>query len=147
MAKKYFTLEEANRLIPFLRGEVEQLQALKREFEVQFSELRRLKMLHGAGNVTMEREDPFFEMEARLEFLQIQARGIIRRIHEAEVQLKDIDMGLVDFPAKLNGQEVFFCWRLGEDRIRHWHYVWEGYYYRKSLDDELPGEDDELPGE
>jgi len=134
VAKKYFTLEEANALLPLLRGEVEQLQALKREFEVQFSKLRRLKTVHGTGSVPVDREDPFFEMEARLEFLQIQARGIIRRIHETGVQLKDIDMGLVDFPAKLNGQEVFFCWRLGEDRIRHWHHVWEGYYYRKSLD-------------
>ena len=56
-----------------------------------------------------ESEDPFFEPEAWLEFLQIEARGIIRRIHEAEVQLKDIDMGLVDFPAKLNGREVLFA--------------------------------------
>jgi hypothetical protein len=138
VAKKYFTLEEANRLLPFLRGELEQLQALKREFEVQFAKLRRLKMLHGIGEAT--RADPFFEMEARLEFLQIQARGIIHRIQATDAQLKDIDMGLVDFPAKRNGQEVFFCWRLGEDRIRHWHHVWEGYYGRKPLGGEQPDE-------
>lgn len=114
---------------------------LKREFELQFSKLRRLKMLHGADNVTMDCEDPFFETEVRLEFLQIQARVIIRRLYEAEVQLKDIDMGLVDFPAILNGQEVFFCRRLGEDRIRHWHHLWEGYDCRKFLDiqSEKPG--------
>ena len=140
MAKKYFTLEEANRLIPFLQGEVKRLQALKREFEARFSELRRMKMLHGAGHVTTERKDPFFEPEAWLEFLQIEARGIIRRIHETEAQLKDIDMGLVDFPAKLNGREVLLCWRLGEDRIRHWHHVWEGYYGRKPLGGEQPDE-------
>lgn len=142
MAKKYFTLEEANGLLSFLRKELTQLRALKREFEVRFHKLRRLKMVHGAGSVP-DRGDPFFEMETWLEFLQIQARGNIRRIQETGVQLKDIDMGLIDFPAILDGQEVLLCWRLGEDRIRHWHHVWEGYYYRKPLPGESEDETDE----
>ena len=56
---------------------------------------------------------------------QIQATGCI---------VKDIEMGLLDFPSRLNGQEVYLCWRLGEDRIRFYHRQDEGFAGRKPID-------------
>jgi hypothetical protein len=49
--------------------------------------------------------------------------------------VKDLDMGLLDFPALRDGQEVYLCWRVGEDRIESWHGIDEGYTGRKPLDD------------
>jgi hypothetical protein len=133
MAKRFFTVEEANRLLPRIDADVEQLQQLKREFEAKYQELQKLRTRIGGGG-TLD-EDPFFMVEAQLEFLNIQARGIIDRINETGAQLKDIEMGLVDFPAKKGEEEVLLCWRKGEDRVSHWHHLWEGYMYRKTLDE------------
>ena len=48
--------------------------------------------------------------------------------------VKDLEMGLLDFPAIVNNQEVYLCWRLGEERIRFWHRQDEGFAGRKPLD-------------
>lgn len=131
MSKKYFTVKEANRLLPRIRTDVEHLQQLKREFESKYQELQKMRARIGSGAV--DSEDPFFKIEAEMEFLNIQARGVIGRIHETGAQLKDIEMGLVDFPAKIGGREVLLCWKLGEEEISHWHQLWEGFMYRKDL--------------
>lgn len=131
VSKKLFTLEEANKLLPKIEAEVLQLQQLKQEFKVHYRELQRKKATLGGGDSLAD--DPYFELETTLEFLNIQARGTIKRIHQTGAQLKDVELGLVDFPGRLNGEEVLFCWRLGEKKICYWHHVWEGFIYRKVI--------------
>jgi hypothetical protein len=131
VSKRFFTLEEANRLLPVIREDLLQLQRMKQEFDAKYRELQMLKAGWGKGG--QAGEDPFFEREAELEFLNIQARGVINRISGTGAQLKDIDMGLVDFPAFINGREVLLCWRVGEESVEHWHHPWEGYLYRKKI--------------
>jgi len=58
----------------------------------------------------------------------------LEKIESTGCMVKDLDLGLLDFPAVLNNEEVFLCWRLGEDRIRFWHRQNEGYAGRKPLD-------------
>jgi hypothetical protein len=137
VSKRYFTLDEANRLLPVLRKNVLQLQRLKREFDTKYRELQMLKAGHGKGG-----EDPFFEREAELEFLNIQARGVIDWINGTGAQLKDIEMGLVDFPSLVDGREVLLCRQVGEESITHWHHPWEGYLYRKKIAHEDEGKDE-----
>ena len=61
-------------------------------------------------------------------------------IHAAGVLIKDIEIGLIDFPALLAGREVLLCWKLGESRIEHWHGVEEGFSGRKPITSEFgPG--------
>ncbi len=129
--KKLFTLEEVNQLLPRLSAEVIQLQQLKREFRIHHRKLQQKKAAI-SGSISVA-EDPYFELETTLEFLNIQQRGIIRRIQETGAQLKDIELGLIDFPGELNGEPIFYCWQLGEEKVTHWHHIWEGYSYRKSL--------------
>jgi hypothetical protein len=57
----------------------------------------------------------------------------LERIGELGAVVKDLDTGLVDFPALRGDEEVFLCWRLGEDEIRYWHGVDEGFAGRKEL--------------
>jgi hypothetical protein len=136
MTKKYFTLEEANLLLPSVDQELRTLQGLKRQFEDKYLELRRQKEVH-THPLGESEQDPFFMLEAELEFLQIEARNHIQGFYRKGVELKDIDIGLVDFPAELSGEEVLLCWRQGEEKISYYHSRNDGFAGRKPL----PGEE------
>ncbi|KRE83931.1 cell division protein DivIVA [Paenibacillus sp. Soil766] len=131
--KRWFSLEEANHLLPFVDGELKKMQALKREFEDKYMELRHKKNEYASMPGT--EKDPFFVMEAALEFLQIEARGLIQSFQKTGIELKDIDTGLVDFPAVMNGEEVLLCWKQGEDEIRYYHGEQDGFAGRRPIAD------------
>ncbi|MEC0225828.1 DUF2203 domain-containing protein [Paenibacillus alba] len=129
--KKWFSLEEANAMLPFVDQELKKMQALKRQFEDKYVELRDLKNEH--AEKPSQEKDPFFVMEAALEFIQIEARGLIHNFQTTGIELKDIETGLVDFPAMLEGHEVLLCWKQGEDRIRYYHSKEDGFAGRKPI--------------
>ena len=60
----------------------------------------------------------------------------VNAIHGRGAIVKDVDTGLVDFPAVRGGEEILLCWRLGEDEVAHWHGLEEGFAGRKQLDPE-----------
>lgn len=132
MERKWFTPEEANALIPQIREEITALQQIKHNFEQKYKHLQKWKE---AGAISLDGGDPFFQLECEMEFLQLEARTFIQSVHMKGVQLKDIDRGLVDFPAMHNGQEVLLCWMQGEDTVSHYHGVNEGYMGRKPLEE------------
>ncbi|MFD0697347.1 DUF2203 domain-containing protein [Paenibacillus sp. GCM10027628] len=131
MSGKFFTVEEANKMLPIIDQELRKIQSLKREFEDKYMELRRRKN-EDAEEIGGEK-DPFFLMEAELEFLQIEARSLIQGFQLKGVELKDIDTGLVDFPAWIDGEEVLLCWRQGEEAIQYYHSRHEGFAGRKPI--------------
>ena len=61
-------------------------------------------------------------------------REALERIQSTGCLVKDLEMGLLDFPARLNDEEIYFCWRVGEDRIRYYHRQNEGFAARKPID-------------
>ena len=61
-------------------------------------------------------------------------KAALNRILETGCLIKDLEVGLLDFPALINNEEVYLCWRLGEDRIRFYHRQDEGFAGRKPLD-------------
>ena len=61
-------------------------------------------------------------------------RDALEKIHSTGCVVKDLESGLLDFPARINGEAVYLCWRLGEDRIRFYHAQDEGFAGRKPLD-------------
>ena len=61
-------------------------------------------------------------------------RDALEKIHSTGCVVKDLEIGLLDFPARINGEAVYLCWRLGEDRIRFYHAQDEGFAGRKPLD-------------
>jgi len=69
-------------------------------------------------------------------------KSALNRILETGCLIKDLDVGLLDFPAVINKQDVYLCWKLGEDRIRFYHRQDEGFANRKPLDprDLSPGD-------
>jgi hypothetical protein len=130
--KKYFTREEADALLPTIKLDLYQIQKVKHRFEAKYSQLKALKA-HVKRHGAPEGEDPFFTLEAELEFMQLEADALLQSFRMKGVQLKDIDSGLIDFPAVVNGREVLLCWRLGEERVEHYHGLHDGFAGRKKL--------------
>ncbi len=128
----YFTREEAEALLPrisvILRIIQEQRRLLK-EGEGRAHELR-LSMMGNGHNLDTDMTSLQREQGQRLQILQ-QAMAELRA---CGCELKDPDMGLVDFLSLRDGHEVYLCWRLGEERINYWHPLDAGFRGRRPLE-------------
>ncbi len=131
----HFTPEEANRLLPrielLLRNLLEQRRALQEQQGVLTTFQAKAR-----GNGGVSRGPEVMAARRAAERLTAQLREGLEKIQGLGCVVKDLDMGLVDFPAIRDGVEVYLCWRLGEDRIAFWHGTDEGYTSRKPLADE-----------
>lgn len=124
--KHYFTPQEASKLLPDIKLQVRQLIERRKVVTLLDTELQRYSLI-GVKTVSM------MEKVAQLEAL---AEDMKRRIGELEdfgVIVKDLDYGLVDFPADRYGEKVLLCWRYGEPEVSFWHKPNEGYNGRKPL--------------
>jgi hypothetical protein len=120
--RRLYSIEEANALLPHLaptlvelREKYEQAQSARREIEVAAS-----------GNGGSHERDALNRLVARVDEL-------LERLHEWEVQLRDLSTGLVDFPSIVDGDDAYLCWRLGETEVTWWHRPDEGFPGRQPL--------------
>jgi hypothetical protein len=130
--QRYFTAEEANEALLEVRPLTEELVGHRRAL-VALQERQSAVTARIAGNGG--NVEPH-ELEEVQEQLDEEVAGIARcvaRIHEVGALVKDLDDGLVDFPATRGGRDVLLCWRLGEDEIGFWHGLDEGFSGRKPL--------------
>jgi hypothetical protein len=130
--QRYFTAEEANEALLEVRPLTEELVGHRRAL-VELQERQSAVTARIAGNGG--NVEPH-ELEAVQEQLDEEVAGIARcvaRIHEVGALVKDLDDGLVDFPATRDERDVLLCWRLGEDEIGFWHGLDEGFSGRKPL--------------
>jgi hypothetical protein len=130
--QRYFTAEEANEALLEVRPLTEELVGHRRAL-VELQERQSAVTARIAGNGG--NVEPH-ELEEVQEQLDEEVAGIARcvaRIHEVGALVKDLDDGLVDFPATRDGRDVLLCWRLGEDEIGFWHGLDEGFSGRKPL--------------
>ena len=130
-----FTPREANEELVEVRPLVEQLVSHRREQQRLQAEREELaKRIAGNGGGIDAGELGKLEEADRAERIEI-AR-CVNAIHERGAIVKDLDTGLVDFPALREGEEILLCWRLGEDEVVFWHGLEEGFAGRKRLDPE-----------
>lgn len=131
---KLFSVSEAERLRaqlePVLIEAIESRRKMA-EAEEQLSSLAERIQRSGGMQVSYERTA---KMRMERNHLEDMVREAVERIHETGCLVKDLDMGLLDFPARINDEDVYLCWRLGEDRIRFYHRQDEGFSRRKPLD-------------
>lgn len=133
MAERYFAPEEVERLIPRLADNLERVrnaQAAGRQAQEWLDAEQQRITLSGGGVVDQA------AWRTRRERVELSARAM--RAGVAEIQglggvIKDLTLGLVDFPHLREGRVVNLCWRYGEERITHWHGLDEGYAARKPL--------------
>lgn len=122
---KLFTVEEANALLPDLQ---EILQDIFRHRDALREKAPHMEPILGAASTNGGgREGSEYGVEA------YQLYRSIDRIREMGVVLKDLDMGLLDFPHERDGQVVFLCWHPPEERIEYWHELDTGYQGRQPL--------------
>jgi hypothetical protein len=134
---RFFTLSDAERLLP----EVEQamrealrLYSVHQTADSKYQEtLRRISMLGGA----LVNRDEIADLRSARDSTLVDVQSAVERIHEYGCQVKDLRTGLVDFPTMYRGTEVLLCWRFGEDRIRYWHGLEEGFRGRKPIDQDF----------
>lgn len=128
--KRYFTVEEANRQLPTIEPLLISLQNLKEGLSAKNRELKAAKAAIGMAAAP----DAFFSEEAEIEFLLLQANGLVGKVHELGAEIKNIDLGLIDFYTIMEGQEAYLCWKLGEPhQIQFWHGLHEGFAGRKPV--------------
>jgi hypothetical protein len=128
---RLFTVEEANALLPRVRELVVQMQARRQEAEEARQEFEQLDASKARGNgYDMKRE----QLASRITDKMRAIRQSLEAIQEIGCQVKDIDMGLVDFPGLRNGEIVNLCWRLGEEKIEYWHTLNTGFTSRQPID-------------
>jgi hypothetical protein len=133
VAERYFAPEEVERLIPRLAGSLERVmaaQAAGRQAQEWLDGEQQRITLSGGGVVDQA------AWQARRERIELSARAMQEGIEEIQGfggVIKDLALGLVDFPHLRDGRVVNLCWRYGEERITHWHGLDEGYAARKPL--------------
>ena len=120
--ERYYTVEEANELIGELRTRLEEIREARQTILRSAERLRRGASANGGGAEGSASLEAMATLRAGVEALTSQ--GIV---------LRDADTGLIDFPAQREGRLVYLCWRLGEDRVTHWHEVDAGFGGRKPL--------------
>jgi hypothetical protein len=130
--RKLFTEDEANRLIPRLTELLSQLRQLREEGKALQIQLagEELKIGWNGHDVS---EAEIGAIHGRLGELMDAAGAIVREIQGHGCELKDVDMGLVDFPSLRDGREVYLCWRLGEPKLMYWHEIDAGFAGRQPL--------------
>jgi hypothetical protein len=129
---RYFTAEQANEALAEVRPLTEELVEHRRAL-LELQELQSSLNERIAGNGGNVEPRELQDMQERLDEEVAGIARCVARIHEAGGLVKDLDAGLVDFPARREGVEVLLCWRLGEDEVGYWHGLDEGFSGRKPL--------------
>ena len=136
---KLFTLDEAQALVPVLESLLKRAIEAKQAAEQISDELQRLSQrifvaggMHiDIGKVGRQRA----ELDAHIQ----RAKDAVEEINAIGVQVKDLDIGLLDFPCKVDDQVVLLCWKMGEPKITHWHTLESGFQGRQPLDERFEG--------
>jgi hypothetical protein len=132
VSQRYFTADEANDALQDVRPLTEELVEHRRAL-VGLQELQSSMTERIAGNGGNVDPRALQDLQERLDEEVAGIARCVARIHEAGALVKDLDQGLIDFPARREGADVLLCWRLGEDEIGYWHGLDEGFSGRKPL--------------
>jgi hypothetical protein len=122
--EKHYTREEARTLLPQLRGWLDQLGQLRLEIDAND---RRLAGLMAAG------QDLGGDLVNNSVKLLGTVKDLLQKFQDREIIIKDLQRGLVDFPALIGGKEVFLCWEKDENDVEFWHDIDSGYAGREPL--------------
>ncbi len=137
MKKKHFTLEEAQNLLPVVESLVRTAMEAKRkieEIEEAFKKINHSVFLRGGVQLDIV---ALSRRRAESDKAIQRVKDTMAEIESIGAQVKDLDIGLVDFPCLVDGTTVLLCWKLGEERIAHWHGTSEGFAGRKPIDERI----------
>ncbi len=140
MPPRYFTLDEANGVLPRVRGLIERLQRLAAEVATLNRTLQGGTRPGGAapgaaGNGVLANGsgNHAYAAMSRAEDAQAAMRRLMEELEGIGCEVKDVHTGLVDFRSIREGRAVYLCWRLGEEQIAFWHELDAGFAGRQPL--------------
>ena len=137
MANRTFTLSEAQDLLPVLESLIRRAADAKKrvdEIDTEFQAVNSKVMMHGGVLLDIV---PLARLRAERDKLAQSITDSMSEINAMGVQVKDLDIGLLDFPCVVEGRVVLLCWKLGEETITHWHGTDEGFAGRKPITDKI----------
>ena len=128
---RYFTVEDANRMLPLVRAIVADIVELSSELTERNDRLSFLQVSD------TEEGDPYSDevrqMQESLEADMDQLQEFVDELGELGVELKSATEGLVDFRTLVDGRDAYLCWKHGEDEVGHWHELNDTYDGRQPL--------------
>ena len=134
---RFFSLPEAQQLLPeveiLLRQVIHQQQDHK-EADTELTGIVQRIALSGGMIAPRERVE---QLRRRKDASARALKSTLEKIHELGCQVKDVNIGLIDFPTLYRNQEVYLCWKLGESDIAYWHHIEDGYRGRRPIDEEF----------
>ena len=137
MADRTFTFQQAQTLLPVLESLLRTAIDGKKFIETvdnEFQELAHRVFLSGGLFINIVQ---LARRKAEREKTVQRVKDAVAEIDAIGVQVKDLDIGLLDFPCEVEGRTVLLCWKLGEKGITHWHGVSEGFAGRKPIDERI----------
>jgi hypothetical protein len=129
--KKFFTISQANAMLPLLRAILRDVTELAHDLNDRRERLQRLQPAHGSvGDASREELE---QQVAEFERDRDRLNEFVVELQNLGVELKDPFAGLIDFPCLLDNHEVYLCWRMDEPDVAHWHELDSGFAGRQKL--------------
>lgn len=126
---RLFTVDEANALLPAVRGLTEIIQEKIRRLRSKSKAIVRREQLDPEATDFMER----LQKNSEIAQLVAEVKDCVEQIYGFGCICKGVEQGLIDFPCMLNAEVVFLCWQLGEPSVSHWHRIEDGFAGRRPL--------------
>ena len=130
MAPKFFTLAEANRTLPLVKRIVQDITALHPAWRELVD---RYELIAAAARPEWGESPEQLALKAQIDAAAQKINGFLQELEQIGCEFKGFDEGLVDFHGKLEDHEILWCWKLGEDRITHWHELDAGFAGRQPI--------------
>jgi len=127
---KFFTLAEANRTLPLVKRIVQDIMTVYPEWQ---DLVARYELIAAQARPDWGESREQLALKAEIDTVAGKINSYLQELEQLGCEFKGPDQGLVDFHGRLDGREILWCWKLGEDRIAHWHELDAGFAGRQAI--------------
>ena len=130
MPRKFFTLAEATRTLPLVKRVVQDIQTVYPEWK---DLVARYELIAAQARPEWGESKEQLDLKTQIDTIAGKINGYLQELEQIGCEFKGFDEGLVDFHGRLDEREILWCWKLGEDRIAHWHELDAGFAGRQPI--------------
>jgi hypothetical protein len=133
LQSRLFTIDEANQLLEELRRELDELKRMQHEARLKYAEMRDIREVgyKPDGNLIMLSD--YQETKRQFDQIVADANRVLNQINYRGCRVTDVQTGLIDFPAEIDGASVYLCWQKDEPEVGYYHGLDEGFAGRRPL--------------
>lgn len=133
MESRLFRIDEANQLLGELRSNLAELKRMQQAARVKYEEMRDIREVgyKPDGNLIMLSD--YQETKREFDEIVAQANEVLGEINQQGCRVTDVETGLIDFPAEIDGSAVYLCWQKDEPEVAYYHGLEEGFAGRRPL--------------